>query len=94
MAAGCSEAEFWSITPRAFVVTMRGLRLRARMDRLRMAEAVRAGSLLEHDDWLAWVQATDGQDRRLPESALAGALRSASVGVPAITMQQALERMH
>jgi uncharacterized protein len=94
VAAGFDLARFWRMTPRSYTLMMRGAREADRGRRLSIAEAVRAGSLLGNDDFEKWVAALSGQDQRLPPEAVGAALRRNSGGIEAISMAEALRRMH
>lgn len=65
---------------------MRGLREGARMRRVEMAEAVRAGARLDAQDFEKWVLAMTGQDHRLPPETLDGMLSRAERGMDVIAM--------
>lgn len=73
---------------------MRGAVEKSRARRLSMAEAVRAGTRLDADDFEKWVAAVSGRDLRLPPEVLDGALRRSSNGMEVISMDEALKRMH
>jgi hypothetical protein len=94
VAAGFDYRQFWHLTPRSYVLMMKGWREGDQQRRLATAEAVRAGARMDGSDYEKWVSAVSGRDNRLPESALSSALRSASSGLKTITMREALERMH
>lgn len=94
VAAGFDLGVFWRLTPRSYVLMMRGAVERSRAQRLSMAEAVRAASHLDADDFEKWVTAVSGRDLRLPPDVLDGALRRSSNGMEVITMGKALSRMH
>lgn len=73
---------------------MRGAVERSRAHRLSMAEAARAGTRLDADDFEKWIAAVSGRDLRLPPEVLEGALRRSSNGMEVITLDDALKRMH
>ena len=93
VAAGFDLGPFWDLTPRSYMILMRGAKERHKHQRLLMAEAVRAASF-QHEDFQKWIAALSGQDFRLPPEVLDGALRRAASGLETITMGEALKRMH
>jgi hypothetical protein len=94
VAAGFDLGTFWRLTPRSYALMMRGAVDRSRAYRLSVAEAVRAGSRLDAEDFEKWVAAVSGRDLRLPPEVLDGALRRSSSRMETITMEEALKRMH
>jgi hypothetical protein len=94
VAAGFDLSMFWRLTPRSYVLMMRGAREGARARSLSMAAAIRAGFWLDSDDFEKWVGAVSGQDRRWPPEVLQSTLRRAAQGMETISMGEALKRMH
>jgi len=73
---------------------MRGAAESDRNRKLALAEAVRAGSRLDSEDFEKWVSAVSGQDHCLPPDVLASVLRRAGRDVETISMGDALKRMN
>ncbi|NEX45184.1 hypothetical protein [Pseudotabrizicola algicola] len=94
VAAGFDLARFWRLTPKSYALMMRGAVAAERARRLTMAEAARAGTRLDADDFETWVAAVNGRDRRMPPNVLRGVLNRAARSMETISMGDALKRMH